>query len=201
MKRSSRINFPSPLHLVTSNDELRPAMSAVWFQNGYAVATDAHILIRQSFKFLSDYIENIELLEGKCIHRNAFARIFREKQIIVEAEGIRSLDKDGNNFFYPYSNGSKPENFMGTDIKFVRYSEIIEQAIADCKASTLNYNGIGINIEILARLNKAFYHETQNNTFRFSFPSAPQKPILIEATSVSREEQCAIIMPVMVTNS
>lgn len=46
----TQTNFKSDLSKVVSKDELRPALTVVKFQNGFAYATDSHCLVKQSLK-------------------------------------------------------------------------------------------------------------------------------------------------------
>ncbi len=58
-------NFRTKISLVCSTDSLRPSLTHVYFDNGFAVATDAHILIKSPLKEHGFEREEIELLQGK----------------------------------------------------------------------------------------------------------------------------------------
>lgn len=194
-----RVNFPSPLHLACGNDELRPAMMCVSFDNNYVVATDAHIVIRQSFELFDSRLENLHFLNGKFLHRKAYARIFKEKTIEIQETGILASDSDGNHYFYPYSNGPQPENFLGTNVIYPKTSIIFDQAIERCKKGSLEYNEFGINANILHKLNQVMFFDGNPGSMKFRLPRPiPTQAILIEAYAVPAELQLALIMPVMV---
>lgn len=55
----TQTNFKSDLSKVVSKDELRPALTVVKFQNGYAYATDSHCLVKQSLKWMDFTDEEI----------------------------------------------------------------------------------------------------------------------------------------------
>lgn len=70
-----RYNFLSPLHFACADDELRPNMECVYFQNGHAYATNAHVAIKQSLEHYCTVV-NKDLLEGRCFYRDSFKDIF-----------------------------------------------------------------------------------------------------------------------------
>lgn len=67
-KKSLSLNL-SPLHLAASTDDMRPALGYIQIKGGIATATNAHILVRLKLAAWFDNKE-LEVLEGKLIHRN-----------------------------------------------------------------------------------------------------------------------------------
>jgi len=64
-----KIHDITPIHLVASNDDLRPAMMFIEIRKGIATATNGHILVRKYFESL----KNIELL---YVHKDDFKMIY-----------------------------------------------------------------------------------------------------------------------------
>lgn len=77
-------NFKSKLHLIASNDELRPVLQVIYFDNGYAIVTDAHMLVKQSLK-LHDFDDfEIEQMNGKYLHAKGFKEVLKYDHVTVE---------------------------------------------------------------------------------------------------------------------
>lgn len=62
----------SKLNLITSSDDFRPALQYVVINNGYFVATNAHLLVKQHLSLHGFTDEEIGYLNGKAIHKELF---------------------------------------------------------------------------------------------------------------------------------
>lgn len=65
-------NFKSDLSKILSKDDLRPILTVVSFQNGFAYATNAHALIKQSLEWMGFTKDEIDMLNGKSLDATAF---------------------------------------------------------------------------------------------------------------------------------
>jgi hypothetical protein len=183
MKR--KINFLSRIHLCCSHDELRPSLSHVYFENGYAVATDAHVLLKQKLSLICDVPEWADILEGKFIHYAAFEKIIKAPAIKVENEGVRCI--------YPFYETLYSYSIPG---KYPDYNIILEQAKKD-RDYQPDYNEIGLTPSILDKLTKAMYFD-ETMKIKLSLPEKNNKGIIITAIGISEGDQCAILMPAMI---
>ena len=84
-----RPNFK--IHKVCANDDLRPAMWYVFFKDGNAYATDAHIAIVAPLSTISNFTdEEKKLLEGKLIHATQFAKLLTMRNVDIELFGEKT---------------------------------------------------------------------------------------------------------------
>lgn len=76
------------IHKVCANDDLRPAMWYVFFKDGKAYATDAHVAVAAPLSTISNFTdEEKELLEGKLIHATQFAKLLTMRNVDIELVG------------------------------------------------------------------------------------------------------------------
>ena len=71
MANETKNNFDKKvqMHLACSTDDFHPETQCVFFNNGYAYATDTHILVRNRISEISGLNESeIEALNGKFLH-------------------------------------------------------------------------------------------------------------------------------------
>ncbi len=174
--KKSRINFPSPIYLACSRDLLRPAINHVWFDDGFAYATDANILLRQSFNYIG--LENTHLLNGKSIHQTIFQRILKHNQITITEDGIRTTE-EGSTINYGYA------NYEG---KFPDCKDIL----ADFTHSVIEYTIIGIDHIKLAKLVKAM---GLNSQLKIILPPFNTRSIQIVPFDVDKKDMIGILMP------
>lgn len=78
--------FPNyKLHKVCADDGLRPAFGYIYFKDGKAYATDAHIAIAAPLSFVSNLDdEEKDLLEGVLIHATQFAQLLKMRETYVK---------------------------------------------------------------------------------------------------------------------
>lgn len=80
------------------NNELRPSMEHIFFKNGHAYASDAHILVKipleALFKVESwESEEQLEKLNGYSIHSNLFQKLTKYDTIWVDTVDDRTVLK------------------------------------------------------------------------------------------------------------
>lgn len=76
-----------PLHLATSDDELRPALQHIEIIDGIATATNAHIIAKlnlAAYSLLPE--ETIKKLSGKLIHRDVWETVMDADVIEVDGD-------------------------------------------------------------------------------------------------------------------
>lgn len=119
MAKQERKNFCSSFKVfkcAAQNDELRPAMNSVYFQNGYVYATDAHMLVRAKITDISNFTdEEVALLEGKSIHAKLLKSVYSHNFVEVKADGFHASDeKQGWEIVYLFNDektAPTPPNF------------------------------------------------------------------------------------------
>ena len=178
MAENQKYNFPTPLHLACATDELRPAMEYVHFVEGYAYASDGHIMVKQR---IDEYCtaHDKENLTGKCIHRDSFENIRKFDNAKALEDGMECWDNNGGKkAFFPYGTvEEKRPNF--------------ETVIPD--GTTEHVPFIGINpkyIEIAGKCLVRDKHSPVRMTFR-----GLGKPITVTVDGFA--DQLAIIMPML----
>lgn len=184
-KEISRVNFNKSIqmHLAcAANDDFRPEMEHIYFQDGFAYASDAHVLVRNDLSICSSIpAEQIEILNGKMLHRDAYKEILKYDIIDISEEGIQC--KKGNNTAFFYFNTS-------SDLKYPKVKELIYEVT---RASTVPVPQVAINPKLLGILSKALYHEHE---IVFTF-KGESKGIVCE-DNVTVTNCVGIIMPAMV---
>ena len=112
-----RINFNknAKLHEICEIDELRESMGYVYFDEGNAVCSDGYIVAVFKIAEISTIgQEQIELLEGKFIHRTTFKEMLKYDEIFIESEFIIAKGK-----------GCDVRLPLKSDIKYPNYKKVI----------------------------------------------------------------------------
>ena len=122
----NKTNFRIRLNLFCSQEKYMPreALKCVYFKDGFAYATDAHILIKHKLSF-EDCI-NCSLLEDKFISSTVFAQILKADAIEATEDGILA---DGNLFPYAENVGV----FPNVEIAIPSIIEQVEQIVLNPK--------------------------------------------------------------------
>ncbi|GAE83370.1 hypothetical protein [Bacteroides reticulotermitis] len=79
-KKVERHNFNKgiALHLVCSTDQLRVVMQCIYFKDGYAYASNGHVLIKANMSEISSFSDaEISNLDGKFLHGDSFKEIVK----------------------------------------------------------------------------------------------------------------------------
>jgi hypothetical protein len=81
------------MHLACSNDVLRPVMQHIYFKDGFAYASDAHILAKNKVSEITESIheDELKLLDGKMLHKSAFCKILEYDRIQITETGITCI--------------------------------------------------------------------------------------------------------------
>jgi len=177
--------FRSKVFLACGNDPLREAMSHVEFKDGFMVATDAHVLIKQDLS-LHDFSEDEKkLMNGKYLHRDALKIAYSFHVVHARENGLECIKEGGLRIILPYAEA---------DWRYPNYEYIVNNAVNDPKTPLQK---IGINLAVADRLRQTMVSETKSVRFMFS---APNKAILVEDSIIPREMQLCLLMPTMIDN-
>lgn len=169
----TKFNFTSPLDLACATEDLRPAMQCIHFQNGFAYASDAVIMAKQSLELHS--ILKPENLEGKAIHKDSFKQIMKFQFAEAREKYIYCKDADREaEFMYSEFSGKAP-NF--------------ESIIPDSKISGVEY--FGINTKKVAIAGKILHGSDQG--VRMTFRGGN---MVVTLTTEEYNNQLVLIMPV-----
>src|SRR5690606_35096019 len=176
-------NFRRKLSIACSNDDLRPVLQCICFDEGFAVATDAHFIVKQSLREHGFNEVEIEIMNGKFLHKDAFNEVFRYDNVKVSEEGFNCIDKKNNvnsliRFSKMESNFPKWKPLFETD----KQKEVDE---------------IGLNGALLKRINDISLSWIKTYKFRFY---GKNKGIKIIPTDLTELDECIILMPVMIND-
>ena len=144
------------LHLCCSDDDLRPAMNNIYFDEGHATATDGHILIcadLHDISTLSD--EDIEKLNGKLLNAASYKELLKYPTIHITDTAIEATKPLG-------VGGSMDVSFKFTkDTTYPNYKSVLDGIGVPEKEDeqvTKTFN-TGLNIKSLKRLADAVSSE------------------------------------------
>lgn len=88
------------------HDDFRTGMHYISFANGYAYATDSHILVRARLTDISNFDEqDLSLLDGKFIHGKLFKEILNCKGNVIIAADAIIAEKNECKISYPLKTG------------------------------------------------------------------------------------------------
>ncbi len=172
------------MHLVCSNDDIRPNMQCVHIENGIATAIDGHSLVRYDLRDILE--ENVlQHMEGKLIHKDAwklmcetnvfFIQIKDEHLTLTYFKSIRDCDVR-----IGYVNEKYP-NFHAIT------QDVLSGEFVEAKER------ISFNARIFERVTKVLGHPDTRSEYRFWFNQG-NKAITI--TNVNNDNAVAILMPV-----
>ena len=179
-KQIERVNFYKQFQLnkACANDDLRPVMNHVFFKNGYAYATDAHIAVKAKLEDICNFPpDQIEMLEGHLLHRKHYEMImkadFAQVEKVTDNEtGIETVQfrvfgdnktsyivpliKEGEGFRYPNCDAAvfdKPVG--GVDMKAVGFNYtllgLLKSAMGIRSRLEMHFAGDGRQIEVIGK--------------------------------------------------
>lgn len=180
--------FKSPLHYACSNDDLRPAMCCVYFTKGYAYATNAHVVVRQSLKWMDFSDEQIKTLEGKFLTANAFAEVYKAKWIFeITGQGIECISKKGVRYII---------KFDDPGAKYPDVEEVLSQQLGKEMTGAAKF---GFSKSVLNTIFKAAYFDSTGNAY-WRLNNANSAAIL-RAQDTTLDEQLIMVMPILVNEN
>jgi hypothetical protein len=171
-----------PLHLATSEDELRPALMHIEIKKGIATATNAHVIAQLNLATYSDLTEEtIKKLNNKLIHRDIWEAILDATLVEVEGDTLH------------YEKGGIRADFdISCSYKFPNHKAIIDavaNSVFDKKSFICfapKWIDIAKKIFPSENLIMRFY---QNNDMMLLFPSGDAKGFVgIMPMKITEEE-------------
>lgn len=146
------------LHKACTDDDLRPAMAYVYFKNGYAYATNAHIAVRAKIEDISNIDpRDIEALNGKALHYKQFELLLKHDSMEVEGNDIKMLNI-GDNLTTTIT--------LRDDIVFPNVDKVLENAEAGFRENPPTIDPC-INIALLNKLCAALGNSNKKAGLRF----------------------------------
>jgi hypothetical protein len=182
MEKEKKQTFNTKVYECCADDKLRPIMQCVYFENGYAYASDGSVAIKQTLGFQS--VIDITELDGKLLHKDNYRAVMNFEFAQATIDGIECWNANGQRAFFEYF---KPAD---TD-KIPNYEAVIKG-----KRGITSLSFIGINPESLNRVTKALYAPFGNLRIQFT---GVDSAILVDVVGV--DEQQAIIMPVILNDT
>jgi len=174
--KEAKKNFTKKLNLVCGNDDLRPVLQYVSFQNGSAICTNAHVLVKRSLKLDGFTDEEIEQMNGKFIHKDTYKHLLGF-DVVEVIDGAFHCTKGKINSVVSFNDS---EGVYPDWLKVIPVGDTIE----------LGEIGIGAkNLELVKSI--ASDMET-----RFKFYGA-NKAVLIKGSSTGWDEEMILIIPLM----
>lgn len=159
-----RRNFGSAfkLHLCCATDrsDERQFAHYIHFRNGYAYASDAHILVRADIGticYTQFTEEEIQHLDGKSIHADCYKQLLAESFVTIDEQGFHAKDEAGNEIIYCTRDLSAPRpNTNESAIKVPNFAKIFDEL-----GERQETDAIGISSKFLERLVNAMGGDTQ----------------------------------------
>ena len=121
-------NFDSrfKLYLASCYDDFKPFYNLIHFRDGYAYATEGHILVKAKIKDISTFEDDeIEKLDNKSISANAYRKILEYNIASINNTGVTVTDTQGNRNDY-YFNEQQAINIKFDDM-FAQLTEHYRQ--------------------------------------------------------------------------
>ena len=146
MANETKNNFDKKvqMHLACSKDDFCPETQCIFFNNGYAYATDTHILVRNRISEISGLNESeIEALNGKFLHADFYKDMLKYDSIMIAEDGIECSKGNDKAFFY-----------FSTFEKYPDAEKVLQDAL---NKQTVPLPQFSFDMKLIQRLNKALY--------------------------------------------
>lgn len=184
------------LHIACGDDDFRPAMTFVFIKNKFAYATDAHVLVKQSLLKVHDFsTEELKHVEGKMISQKMWLEGFK---------ATKKAMKDGEQYEPKFTaegmkiwDGLHTIQYSFSKVDDMKYPEC-DKVIPSIDETTSGIDRIGVNPYLIERLRKAMVPIHAIGIMEFGF-IAQNKAIKVKMVQdYSWEENCGVIMPVLI---
>lgn len=147
MANETKNNFNKKvqMHLACSKgNEHRPETECIFFNNGFAYATDTRILVRNRISEISGLNESeIEALNGKFLHADFYKDMLKYDTIMIAEDGIECGKGNDRAFFY-----------FSTFEKYPDAEKVLQNAL---NKQTVPLPQFSFGMKLIQRLNKALY--------------------------------------------
>lgn len=147
MSEESRRNFDKKvkMHLACApKDGMRKEMACIYFKDGFAYATDGHILVKNRISEISTFSEEeIAALDGKLLPAEHYKDILKYDECLISDEGIEAVKGDDRAFFYFKNPG---------DGHYPNADKVLQDAL---NRQTVPMPEVGFNILLMEHMAKA----------------------------------------------
>jgi len=111
-------NKDAKLHKVCGSDDTRPALQYIYFKDGFAYATNAHICVKLSLFEICN-IDEIEFLNNKLLKGESYKEILKYDLVVAKFNGLECYDEDNKVSFFYFSEND--------DLKFPDVEKVISE--------------------------------------------------------------------------
>lgn len=184
--KKQRINFlkECKMHLACSDDDIRPVMQYIYFKDGFAYASDAHILVKNKLSEITEGFsdEQLSLLDGKLMHKTSFRKILEYDFVRIGETGIECLTQFSTIEFRFSADAS------------LKYPDA-EAVISMAKEKNEPINRVSLSAKLYHRLYQSLYNDDR---LVLNFSKSEHHGILVKSQDKYIESE-AVIMPIMIT--
>lgn len=171
------------------NDDVRPVMECIHFEDGYAFATDSHVAVRLKLEgYCNLEPEEIEKLNGKTIHGSLFKALL-DCDIITEItdEGISATN-------VATSSDNEKRTFLKFDnnCKYPKIKDLFATTLSDKKEGA---SKLGIKPKLLAKASEAMNADSLGVVMEIT--DERSAIVVYPISEITRPYAVAIVMPVM----
>lgn len=167
------------LENIAGKDDLRPALQCVYFKNGYAYCTDAHIAIKQSLTDIHGLPQEVaDALEGKLLHKDSIKQLRGCKYYEVTEDGVTA-----------HTERTKTTHHFVDE----KYPDI--EAVFPKDADISEKYRVGLSPVLLERLNKVMLGSTDGVVLDFY---SGYKAILVTNSEYTKDQQSGFLMPLTI---
>lgn len=177
-------NFKRKVSKICGNDEVRTILQYIYFEDGNLICTNAHILLIQSLKEHNFTDEEIEILNGKFLHKNVFDAIYKHDYVTVNKKGFKCVTGEVE-CVYSFS-----ESPIG---KYLEYKSVIPDGVY--KPLTQ----VGVNLKLLKLACKVTFSTLKAVNLGFSSEKTGITMLPIDSRLDNGVEKI-IVMPVKTYN-
>lgn len=177
----------SNIHNCCGSDDLRPNMQHVYFKDGYAYATNAHILIKESLATVHGFDEEqIKLMNDKYIHKNSFKYLKGAVVYTITENGIDAVYKNGVALTIKFNNLD--------GFKYPDCSKVLDDAIKSTQDKKKEEFDLKLNPKML-KLFISCLNGLEDAVF-LRKPRRKNDAVVVEFMEYKLEDRAALIMPV-----
>lgn len=168
----------------SKKEEFRPVMEHVLFKDGYAYASDSHVLVRVPLEECTTFDEDQRaLLDGYLIHRSMLQYIVGFDTVLVKKTD------DGDVYLEANAGGNIIKVQLAKDGGDLKYPNA--EAILQRKSERTPVQKIGFAPKFIASLTDAL------GTSRLEFAFADEKSAVFVRPVSEISEAIGVIMPIM----
>ena len=156
----NNFNKKVQMHLAClKGDEYRKEMECIYFNNGFAYATNTRILVRNRISEISGLNEaEIEALNGKFLHADFYKDMLKYDNIMIAEDGIECTKGNDKVFFY-----------FSMFEKYPSAEKVLQDAL---NRDTVPTPQVSFDMKLMQKLNKALY-ESDSCTATFKGAGNP----------------------------